>query len=556
MKVRALLLLFVVLYLLPTNSRGQDLPDAEILTADSAWCSRSNNLTIAEILITGEIDTSRFDLVVGIRGTRDTLVNLPSGVFNLYLNNQAGRNEYIVYKVIEYQEYNTLENEIFDTLIMEVHSWPDMHFTADFDDQCSPAIVMFNAQEGYHRYTWDFGDGTGTSTASNWVSHTYTSEEDVDEINFTTWLRIETDFGCTDSVLGQITLYPTPEAGFFVTPELLFFPDNTVTLTNTTTPGEWDFKWDFDDGTINLNRDPGQHIYTSWGIYHIKMEWSTAHCQDSVIKQVEIRPPEPEAAFVPDTSGCPPLQVSFRNNSLYADTYLWDFDDGGHTSDDNPIHTFRESGTYHVKLFATNVSGYDTTETDITVFDLPEAMFEPSITETDNRLELITFTNNTVNGASYLWDFGDGYTSVEESPGHIYNSSGSFTVTLYAWSVNECSDTLVRQGLVTIHSSVDSITFPNVFKWNGTGSTGGHWSEGSIDNTIFHPNVENVTGLRMVIFTRHGHRIFETKEVYVGWDGYINASTLAPQGVYIYKAWVTYSDGNKEIISGDITFLY
>ena len=161
-----------------------------------------------------------------------------------------------------------------------------------------------------------------------------------------------------------------------------------------------------------------------------------------------------------------------------------------------------------------------------------------------------------MNGASYLWDFGDGNTSDEESPGHIYNSTGSFTITLFAWSVNECSDTLVRQDLVTIHSSEDSITFPNVFRWNGTGSTGGHWSEGSIDNTIFHPNVENVAELRMVIFTRHGHRIFETNEVYVGWDGYINASTLAPQGVYIYKAWVTYSDGNKEVISGDITFLY
>ena len=556
MKERALLLLFVVFILLPVIGRGQDLPDAEILTADSAWCRQSSNLTIAEILITGEIDTSRFDLVVGIRGTRDTLVNLPSGVFNLYLNNQPGRNVYIVYKVIEYQEYITLENEVYDTLIMEVHSWPDMHFTTNYEDMCSPAIVTFNAGEGYHTYTWDFGDGTGTSTATNWISHTYTSEEDVDEINYVTRLKIETEFGCTDSTTGQITLYPTPEAGFLVTPQLLYFPDNTVTLTNTTTPGEWDFKWDFDDGTINFNRDPGQHIFTSWGIYHIRMEWSTDHCQDSVIKQVEIRPPVPEAFFSPDTSGCPPFKVSFRNNSLYADTYWWDFDDGGYSTDEDPTHTFQESSTYHVKLVATNVTGKDSTETDITVFELPEAMFEPSITETDNRLELFTFTNNTVNGASYLWDFGDGNTSDEENPGHIYNSSGTFTVTLVAWSINECSDTLVREDLVTINSSEDSIMFPNAFKWNGTGSTGGHWTEGTIDNTVFHPNVENVTELRMVIFTRHGHRIFETNEVYVGWDGYINSSTLAPQGVYIFKAWVTYSDGNKAVISGDVTFLY
>jgi len=86
--------------------------------------------------------------------------------------------------------------------------------------------------------------------------------------------------------------------------------------------------------------------------------------------------------------------------------------------------------------------------------------------------------------------------------------------------------------------------------------TGGHWTPGSEDNTVFHPDVENATELRMVIFTRLGHRIFESDEVYVGWDGYINESELAVQGVYIYKAWITYSSGEQEIQSGDVTFLH
>jgi hypothetical protein len=60
----------------------------------------------------------------------------------------------------------------------------------------------------------------------------------------------------------------------------------------------------------------------------------------------------------------------------------------------------------------------------------------------------------------------------------------------------------------------------------------------------------------MVIFTRIGHRVFESTEVYVGWDGYINGSDLAMQGVYVYKAWITYSSGKEDIQSGDVTFLY
>ena len=31
---------------------------------------------------------------------------------------------------------------------------------------------------------------------------------------------------------------------------------------------------------------------------------------------------------------------------------------------------------------------------------------------------------------------------------------------------------------------------------------------------------------------------------------------LASEGVYVYKAWVTYVDGYEEILAGDITFLH
>jgi len=50
--------------------------------------------------------------------------------------------------------------------------------------------------------------------------------------------------------------------------------------------------------------------------------------------------------------------------------------------------------------------------------------------------------------------------------------------------------------------------------------------------------------------------ISETNNVCVGWDGYIDASLLAGQGVYIYQAWITYSDGSKEELTGDVTFLH
>ena len=556
MNVRAILLFILIFGLLTTAGHGQDLPSAEILTADAAWCELANNQTVAEILITGEIDTSRFDLVVSIRGSRDTLVNLPSGIFTLFLNNSMGRNEYIVHKVVEYQEYNTLENDVNDTLIMEVHPWPDMTFNAEFENLCSPVEVVFRGKEGYPSYTWDFGDGTGAQSATNWIRHTYSSQEDVSELNFETGLTVRTDFGCVDSVKSQITIYPAPIAGFQASPELLFYPNTTVYLTNTTTPGSWEFRWDFGDSSESLARDPGEHEYDTWGIFNIEMEWSTTMCHDSVIKQIEIRPPIPEAAFSPDTSGCPPLTVSFLNNTLYAESYDWDFDDGSSSTEIHPSHTFLGNGSYHVKLIATGLSGTDSTEELVTVFEPPLAQFESDITETASLDEEISFFNNSINGVRYLWDFGDGSTSEEDSPKHIFSMTGSYTITLYAWSSEECADTLVREDLISILAGEGSTTFPNAFKWNGTGPTGGHWTPGSEDNTVFHPDVENATALEMKIFSRLGHKVFETDEVYVGWDGYINTSSLATQGVYIYKATITYSDGSQESITGDVTFLH
>ncbi len=209
-----------------------------------------------------------------------------------------------------------------------------------------------------------------------------------------------------------------------------------------------------------------------------------------------------------------------------------------------------------MKLVASGLSGSDSLEQVITVFDIPVAMFEPSTTETNNLEAEISFDNNSVGGVRYLWDFGDGSSSEEESPTHIFNSSGTFTITLYAWNSDECADTLIMEDLIRIHDGEGSSTFPNAFMWNGSGPTGGHWTPGSIDNTVFHPDIENASELRLIIFTRLGHRVFESNEVYVGWDGYINESELAVQGVYVYKAWITYSSGEQEVLTGDVTFLH
>jgi hypothetical protein len=69
----------------------------------------------------------------------------------------------------------------------------------------------------------------------------------------------------------------------------------------------------------------------------------------------------------------------------------------------------------------------------------------------------ISFTNNSSGASSYYWDFGDGNSSSLPSPTHSYSTSGTFTVTLYAYSSNYdpkgnplccCTDSMQMQVMV------------------------------------------------------------------------------------------------------------
>ncbi|MCB9184283.1 MAG: PKD domain-containing protein [Flavobacteriales bacterium] len=60
----------------------------------------------------------------------------------------------------------------------------------------------------------------------------------------------------------------------------------------------------------------------------------------------------------------------------------------------------------------------------------------------------IAFSNNSIDGVSYAWDFGDGSTSDEAEPMHTYTAGGTYDVTLTA-STGACSSTFTQSVTVT-----------------------------------------------------------------------------------------------------------
>lgn len=150
-------------------------------------------------------------------------------------------------------------------------------------------------------------------------------------------------------------------------------------------------------------------------------------------------------------SGCAPLVVEFQDNSSGSpDTWSWVFPGGspGTSAEENPVITYNSAGVFDVILEVSNSAGTSSIvlQDYITVEPLAEADF--SYTQVD--LELV-FTNLSEDAESYLWDFGDGNTSTETHPAHLYAEDGQYTVTLTA--TNDCGST-------THAVTIDLITAP------------------------------------------------------------------------------------------------
>lgn len=66
----------------------------------------------------------------------------------------------------------------------------------------------------------------------------------------------------------------------------------------------------------------------------------------------------------------------------------------------------------------------------------------------------VSFTNLSINGTSYWWDFGDGNFSTDTNPVHVYNNVGTYTVTLYVEGVAPCNthDTLVKINYINVQN--------------------------------------------------------------------------------------------------------
>ncbi len=408
---------------------------------------------------------------------------------------------------------------------------------------CSPLTVQFTRLTPGNTYLWDFGDGE--TATQNEPEHTFinTSSNPVDFL-VTAYSVSPND--CPDTSYKTITVYPRPQLSFTATPDVLYFPNSEVIISNNSPGGYTNIHWDFGDGTTSSDEQPGSHIYDDCGEYTIQLSADNTWCSDTLNKLITVTAMQPEAVFSVDTTqACVPITVNFSNQSLFIDTFEWHINDGTIIYDNDFSYTFDTPGEYIVTL---NTSGYcntfDSKDTTIYVYQSPVVDFDVIPDTVMLPGQPIHCTNlSSYDSDLFYWEFGDGGTSEEENPIHIYTAPGTYDIKLTVTSVNKCVDSLTLSSEVIVLPE-GHIEFPDAFSPNGNG-----------ENDIFGPSVyTSVKSFEMYIYNRWGEKMFYTNDITKGWNGYFEGIP-AMQDVYVWRASGLYLNGTPFELAGSVTLL-
>lgn len=303
-------------------------------------------------------------------------------------------------------------------------------------------------------YFWDFGDST-TSTAAT-PTHTYAQ----DGLYFVT-VVVTTTAGCQAEITFPVGtgFPPFPDCQAYIS------YDQTDSLTfefsaigfgiNGDSLQLGNYHWDFGDGTTSTDANP-THTYAQPGIYTVLLTALTDDSCEVHVCDVIFAIDCPidtfwygcQAMFEVTydslgTAGTPsdPLTLHFRDVSFGAvQTRIWDFGDGGTSTEANPSHTYAAEGLYTVTLSITTVDGCESSMSFIVYvghnfpwtpeFDC-QALFIPMPDSIGgNGIQFLDLSYATSPIQSWAWNFGDGTSSSEQYPYHVYAQPGIYQVTL------------------------------------------------------------------------------------------------------------------------------
>jgi len=317
-------------------------------------------------------------------------------------------------------------------------------------------------------FTWDYGDGSGTTTSA---SHNYAATGTYTvTINMSVYDSATSSISCTNTAT-QVATISYPACGSTIS--AVTGTAGLVTYTATTPAGtpSMSYAWTFGDGGTGTG-SPATHTYTANG-YYVATLTATAPSGCSYTNALGVT--------VDDVTDCSLFHanftysvavaaVSYNNTSSIAPvsevrTYLWNFGDGGSSTEMNPIHSFTATGTHHVTLttnWVDSMSGTVLCHDSVTQVVITDSTFSCTGLHANftysNAYSTVTVTNTSTAspvGSSPLWNYGDGSPATSDNS-HTYAVGGIYTITL----TNTWEDDTIGAYCVSSISLPDTVSDP------------------------------------------------------------------------------------------------
>jgi gliding motility-associated-like protein len=213
------------------------------------------------------------------------------------------------------------------------------------------------------------------------------------------------------------------------------------------------YLWDFNDGSpvVTTTTPNVSHTFNNVGSYRVKLvavDSNSCNIADSAYVNMRVRNDEVTMGFIANKlPPCSALGYQFTNTStaikpFTATSFIWDFGDGTTqpAGGGSVTHTYAAPGTYNVKLLLV----------DTNYCNEPDSLIKQIRIATNVTAQFTTpafgcvpytaqFTNNSLGGDQFIWDFGDGTSSTLPDPEHLYSNTGTYQVYLIAIDPNTCN---------------------------------------------------------------------------------------------------------------------
>ena len=386
------------------------------------------------------------------------------------------------------------------------------------DEICDGAFSVLSLNSNFSQYQWS--TGVSSSTATLGTSGNYSV--------------IVTDaFGCTGIALFDLQVHPLPLV--IITGDLDKCEGTNTTLQ--TTPGQGTYSWS------NGSTDPTITVSLG-GIYTVTVTTDKG-CTKSLGVVFNVHP-IPIAAYDPQQNiTCEEIRIKFQNTSINeaGSTYMWDFGDGGTATDRSPSHAYALPGEYNTSLIVTSPWGCIDDESilvSVIIPPFPIAEFNPSTKLVSIFNSEVNFSNSSSFSTRYVWNFGDGLSSSEENPVHVFDKVGTNKIKLIAFNGANCFDEFESE------LEVAPFFIPNAFSPNNDGR-----------NDVFFDGtpVLNVQSFDIIIFNRWGQNVYSADSFFKPWDGFMSNGNPSPEGLYTYKIKIVSIKGKHYEFTGSFSLL-